>query len=114
MQFPHRVLEWFLHLKEIDEFGQLDPTNSIRKISDEERERIARVSIDYECVPQGPILGLPLFNIIGPCKIEVWSTYSIRHQKDFRLTRVYQEQVYIFMCMCVPQGSILGLRCLTL
>ena len=44
MQFPHRVLEWFLHLKEIDEFGRLDPTNNIRKISDEEREQISRVS----------------------------------------------------------------------
>ncbi|XP_072038229.1 SPARC-like [Amphiura filiformis] len=46
MQFPHRVLEWFLHLKEIDEFGQLDSNNNIRKISDEERETISRWKFD--------------------------------------------------------------------
>ncbi|XP_033100086.1 SPARC-like [Anneissia japonica] len=39
--FPHRLLEWFLHLREVDEFGQINPNNHVRNIPVQQRIELA-------------------------------------------------------------------------
>nr|XP_002735796.1 PREDICTED: SPARC-like isoform X1 [Saccoglossus kowalevskii] len=46
MQFPHRLLLWFVHLKEIDEFGSIHPDSSLRTMDVAEREEIAKWKFD--------------------------------------------------------------------
>lgn len=36
-QFPVRLLDWFMHLHQIDEFGRLDPNTNIKQVTSEER-----------------------------------------------------------------------------
>ncbi|XP_022105731.1 SPARC-like [Acanthaster planci] len=45
-EFPHRLLEWFLHLREIDELQQLDPNSNIRKLDNTGREKVAKWKFD--------------------------------------------------------------------
>jgi len=40
-QFPFRLLAWFVHLKQNDEFGMIDPTQTIQKMDDLELENIS-------------------------------------------------------------------------
>ncbi|XP_071830104.1 SPARC-like [Apostichopus japonicus] len=40
-QFPVRLLDWFLHLHEIDEFGRLDPNTNIKQKTPQERSMYA-------------------------------------------------------------------------
>ncbi|XP_071952588.1 SPARC-like [Antedon mediterranea] len=39
--FPHRLLEWFLHLRETEELGKVNPENNIRNIDISERIELA-------------------------------------------------------------------------
>ncbi|XP_038060376.1 SPARC-like [Patiria miniata] len=45
-EFPHRLLEWFLHLREMDELKQLDPNSNIRKLDNAGREKVAKWKFD--------------------------------------------------------------------
>ncbi|XP_041485866.1 SPARC-like [Lytechinus variegatus] len=40
-QFPYRLLEWFMHLKEKDEFGRIDPNRRITLVDNDLRHQIA-------------------------------------------------------------------------
>jgi len=40
-QFPFRLLAWFVHLKQNDEFGTIDPTHTIKKMNADELESIS-------------------------------------------------------------------------
>lgn len=40
-QFPFRLLEWFLHLKEIDAFGTVDPSSSQASLDRQQRTLLA-------------------------------------------------------------------------
>lgn len=61
-QFPVRLLDWFLHLHEIDQFGRLDPNTNIKQKTPQERSMYATVSIIthsmYTWHPQGYIPSL--------------------------------------------------------
>lgn len=43
-QFPFRLLDWFIHLKDADEFSVMDPKKTITTIALEERKEVAAVS----------------------------------------------------------------------
>ncbi|XP_033644478.1 SPARC-like [Asterias rubens] len=45
-EFPHRLLEWFLHLREIDELRELNPNSNIRKLTNAGREKLAKWKFD--------------------------------------------------------------------
>lgn len=45
-QFPYRLLEWFMHLKENDEFGRIDPNRRISYIDIAQREQVATWKFD--------------------------------------------------------------------
>ncbi|XP_070545250.1 SPARC-like [Ptychodera flava] len=41
-QFPHRLLQWFQHLREVDEFGTVDMESSISTLSVQRRQALAQ------------------------------------------------------------------------
>jgi len=43
-QFPFRLLDWFVHLKDTNEFGSVDPRKTITTINLVERRETAEVS----------------------------------------------------------------------
>lgn len=43
LQFPSRLLEWFMHLKEKNEFGRIDPNRRITLIDNVLRMQVAMV-----------------------------------------------------------------------
>ncbi|XP_077999290.1 SPARC-like [Glandiceps talaboti] len=45
-QFPRRLLEWFLHLKENDEFGSINPRSTTRSLSMQEKRSLAEWKFD--------------------------------------------------------------------
>uniref|UniRef100_H2YSB9 EF-hand domain-containing protein n=1 Tax=Ciona savignyi TaxID=51511 RepID=H2YSB9_CIOSA len=41
-QFPFRLLDWFVHLKDVDEFGTVDHAKSLVSISEQDRRDVAQ------------------------------------------------------------------------
>ena len=44
-QFPFRLMDWFVHLKQNDDFGTVDPGKTLTTITEDERRDVATVSI---------------------------------------------------------------------
>lgn len=40
-QFPFRLMDWFVHLKQNDDFGTVDPAKTLTTITDDERMNVA-------------------------------------------------------------------------
>jgi len=40
-QFPFRLMDWFVHLRQNDDFGSIDPGQTVTTISEEERRAVA-------------------------------------------------------------------------